>query len=100
MMLEIHLVRRPFIERPMKPLFIKKLEIVVQATPSRLNRVIRMKIDMFIFHCPPETFNENVVIHSACSSPTDANVSRFKPSGKGTNGGAYESSAHWSFPHS
>ena len=49
----------------MKPLLIIKLEIVVQATPSRVNRVIRMKIDMFIFRCPPETFNENVVIHSA-----------------------------------
>ena len=76
-------MRRPFIERPMKPLLIIKLEIVVQTTPSRVNRVIRMKIDMFIFHCPPETFNENVIKHSACSSPTDTNVSRFKPSGKG-----------------
>ena len=67
----------------MRALLIIKLEIVVQATPNLVNRVIKMKIDMFIFHCPPEAFDENVVKHSACSSPTDANVSRFKPSGKG-----------------
>ena len=57
----------------MKPIPIIKLEIVVQATPSRVNRVIRMKIDMFIFHCPPETFNENVVKHCACDEePSDS----------------------------
>ena len=67
-------------ERPMKPFHIIKLEIV--ATPSSLNRVIRVKIDILIFHCPPETLNVDVVKHSACPSPTDANVSRFKPSGK------------------
>ena len=64
-------------ERPMKPFHIIKLEIVVQATPSSLNRVIRVKIDILIFHCPPETLNVDVVKHSACPSPTDANVSRF-----------------------
>ena len=58
----------------MKPLLIIKLEIVVQATPSRVNGVISVKIDILILHGAPETLNEDVIKIATSAVPTDGNV--------------------------
>ena len=66
----------------MQPLSIVKLKISAQANDGLRRGFVITDVDVFVFHAPPEPFDEDVVQRSASPIHTDGDLVLFENPGK------------------
>ena len=66
----------------MRPFLIVKLEILFQPLANLSQALISFRINLLVFHAPPEPFDEYIVQCPALAVHTDLDPTVFKPSCK------------------
>ena len=77
------------LERLRRPFIVVKLEITSQSFNSLFSSLVLVQIDIFIFHTPPELFNQYVVQSPALTVLADRHLVFFQDTRKGLAGELY-----------